>query len=431
MGPASSAPGEVQRRPRGALEGVDVEDGVEAWLHGRCRIAQGAGAVKRRAERQPVHSMASSATVGLLGTTESRRALPWRAVSDLSLAAAVLFAAMALSRFRTWHNDTFNLAFYARLVWGAGHGDLWNPLVGAPLWGLHLSLILIPLGLLGRLVSVVPLLLVVQAAAVAAAGIPIARIASRRMATRRPPTSPSSSTSSSPPSAPSPAMSSTRARWRCCRSASRSTSSISAARSQASSPSASPPSAARTSPSAPPSPASPSPCIAPTAPSASPPSSASPPGSPSTSSSVAPHYLPRTGSLQLPLHGHLGSSPTAILAQLFRHPVAATLRDCASPRGACSTSPAFSRRSRCCRCCARGGFSPRSPPSGSTSCRSFPPRRRCTRTTAPSRCPSSWCRPSTAQPGSWPSAPCRPSATASSWPPPSPSPASRRSTALG
>lgn len=106
---------------------------------------------------------------------------PWRAVSNLSLAAAVLFAAMALARFRTWHNDTFDLAFYARLVWGAGHGDLWNPLVGAPLWGLHLSLVLLPLGLLGRLASVVPLLLVVQAASVAAAGIPLARIASRRI----------------------------------------------------------------------------------------------------------------------------------------------------------------------------------------------------------------------------------------------------------
>ncbi len=106
---------------------------------------------------------------------------PWRAISNLSLAAAVLFGAMALTRFRTWHNDTFDLAFYTRIVWGAGHGDLYNPLVGAPLWGLHLSIILIPLGLLGRLASVVPLLLVVQAAAVAAAGIPLARIASRRI----------------------------------------------------------------------------------------------------------------------------------------------------------------------------------------------------------------------------------------------------------
>lgn len=106
---------------------------------------------------------------------------PWRAISNLSLAAAVLFGAMALTRFRTWHNETFDLAFYTRLVWGAGHGDLWNPLVNAPLWGLHLSLVLIPLGLLGRLASVVPLLLVVQAASVAAAGIPLARIASRRI----------------------------------------------------------------------------------------------------------------------------------------------------------------------------------------------------------------------------------------------------------
>ncbi len=106
---------------------------------------------------------------------------PWAWISNISLAATVLFAALALSRYRTWHNETFDLAFYARMVWGAGHWDLANPLVNAPLWGLHLSLVLLPLGVLSRFVHVVPLILVVQAVCVGAAGIPLARLAFRRI----------------------------------------------------------------------------------------------------------------------------------------------------------------------------------------------------------------------------------------------------------
>lgn len=106
---------------------------------------------------------------------------PWPWVSNLCLGAAVLFAAMALARYRTWHNPTFDLAFYARIVWGIGHLDFYNPLVGTDLWGLHLSLILLPLGLIGRFVPIVPMMLILQAASVAGAGIPLARIAARRV----------------------------------------------------------------------------------------------------------------------------------------------------------------------------------------------------------------------------------------------------------
>lgn len=106
---------------------------------------------------------------------------PWAWVSNIALGATVLFASMALARFRTYHNETFDLAFYARMVWGAGHWDLANPMVGAPLWGLHLSLVIFPLGLLGRFVPLIPLLLITQAGCVAAAGIPLARLAFRRV----------------------------------------------------------------------------------------------------------------------------------------------------------------------------------------------------------------------------------------------------------
>ncbi len=106
---------------------------------------------------------------------------PWAWISNVALGAAVLFSALALARYRTYHNETFDTAFYARMVWGAGHWDLANPLVGAPLWGLHLSLVLLPLGLVARVVPVVPLLLTTQAVCVAAAGVPLARLAHRRI----------------------------------------------------------------------------------------------------------------------------------------------------------------------------------------------------------------------------------------------------------
>lgn len=114
-----------------------------------------------------------------LRSTDDR--FPWAWISNLCLGATVLFASLALGRYRTYHNETFDLAFYARMVWGAGHWDLANPLVGASLWGLHLSLVLLPLGLLSRVVPVIPLLLIVQAACVASAGIPLARLAHRRI----------------------------------------------------------------------------------------------------------------------------------------------------------------------------------------------------------------------------------------------------------
>ena len=106
---------------------------------------------------------------------------PWMSISNAALAMAALLGAMALTRWRSYHNETFDLAFYARLVWGAGHWDLFNPLVNTDLWGLHFSLVLLPLGLLGRWLPVVPMMLVVQAACVSAAAIPLARIAWRRV----------------------------------------------------------------------------------------------------------------------------------------------------------------------------------------------------------------------------------------------------------
>lgn len=102
-------------------------------------------------------------------------------MSNLALTAAVIFSAMALCRYHTFHNETFDLAFYARTVWGLGHLDLWNPLVGADARGLHLSPALLPLALASRFTPTVSLLLLTQAACVCGAAIPLARIAARRI----------------------------------------------------------------------------------------------------------------------------------------------------------------------------------------------------------------------------------------------------------
>lgn len=112
--------------------------------------------------------------------TDSR--FPFARISNLALLAAAAFAFLALRRFATFHNETFDLAFYARMVWGLGRGDLYHPITNSYFWGLHASPILFPLGLFARWfrLPVVPLLLVLQAAAVAAAGIPLARLAARR-----------------------------------------------------------------------------------------------------------------------------------------------------------------------------------------------------------------------------------------------------------
>lgn len=93
------------------------------------------------------------------------------------------FWALALRRFATFHNETFDLAFYARWVWGLAHGDRYQPLTNSDIRGLHASPILALLGWLARLVPTVELLLFVQALCVALALVPLARLAARRLRT--------------------------------------------------------------------------------------------------------------------------------------------------------------------------------------------------------------------------------------------------------
>lgn len=69
---------------------------------------------------------------------------------------------------------------YARMAWGYAHFNLWDPFVSAWFWGVHLSPIMLPLGLLGALFDVVPVLLTAQALAVSLCAWPLAKMASQR-----------------------------------------------------------------------------------------------------------------------------------------------------------------------------------------------------------------------------------------------------------
>src|SRR3977135_4188011 len=86
-------------------------------------------------------------------------------VLALIVVHASLTAWLALARYTSVHNHTFDLALYARMAWGLAHNQAWDPIVGGSFLGGHLPLVLAPLGWLGRLVPLVPLLLITQSCA--------------------------------------------------------------------------------------------------------------------------------------------------------------------------------------------------------------------------------------------------------------------------
>lgn len=69
---------------------------------------------------------------------------------------------MGYLRYRSVHNQTFDLAFYARMAHGLARGDFYDPIMGAHVLGLHASPVLVPLGWLGMLFGTVPVLLLAQ-----------------------------------------------------------------------------------------------------------------------------------------------------------------------------------------------------------------------------------------------------------------------------
>lgn len=104
-----------------------------------------------------------------------------RVVLGLALSAAALFFALSMLRWTTYHDTTFDLAIYARMCWGETNGSAWEPIVDAPVYGLHLVWIFEVLGWIAVLVGTVPTLLVTQSLAVGLAAIPLSRIGARHL----------------------------------------------------------------------------------------------------------------------------------------------------------------------------------------------------------------------------------------------------------
>jgi len=98
----------------------------------------------------------------------------------VSAAFSVLMGIQGISRYVTYHNQTYDLAMYARQAWGLAHGMYWDPIVNAHFLGTHASFVLWPLGMLGELFGVVPVLLVAQVMAFGLATLPLAQLAARR-----------------------------------------------------------------------------------------------------------------------------------------------------------------------------------------------------------------------------------------------------------
>lgn len=104
-----------------------------------------------------------------------------RLVVALAVAQGAVFATLGLARYATFHNETFDLAFYTRIAWGLARNEFWEPMVNAHVYGLHLSPILVPLGALGALFDTASVLVVTQALALALAALPMARIGERHL----------------------------------------------------------------------------------------------------------------------------------------------------------------------------------------------------------------------------------------------------------
>lgn len=88
---------------------------------------------------------------------------------------------LAWQRYATFHNRTFDLAFYSRIAWGLPRGKLYDSIVGGHVLGLHLSVVLLPLGALGAVLGNVRVLLFAQALAYGLTLWPLARIGERRL----------------------------------------------------------------------------------------------------------------------------------------------------------------------------------------------------------------------------------------------------------
>jgi len=106
---------------------------------------------------------------------------PRRATLGVLALSAALYAGQALARYGAFHQHTFDLALYSRMAWGLAQGNFWDPILGAHVFGLHLSPVLLPIGVVGRWLDPARVLIVSQACMLALAGWPLARVGARRL----------------------------------------------------------------------------------------------------------------------------------------------------------------------------------------------------------------------------------------------------------
>jgi len=95
--------------------------------------------------------------------------------------SAVVYGGLGLARYASFHNQTFDLALYARMAWGLSRGNFWDPVLGAHVLGLHLSPVFALLGVVGRAGDPAVVLIVAQALFLALAGWPLVRVGARRL----------------------------------------------------------------------------------------------------------------------------------------------------------------------------------------------------------------------------------------------------------
>ncbi len=124
---------------------------------------------------------ANEALTRFAGDVNARLSLAHaRVISGLLITVVALcWACFAIARFRTFHNVTFDLAFYTRMAWGLSRWDFWDPVLQTNVMGLHLSPVLGVLGFLGHVAPLPEALLTVQAFALAGAAWPIGKLAEK------------------------------------------------------------------------------------------------------------------------------------------------------------------------------------------------------------------------------------------------------------
>lgn len=92
-----------------------------------------------------------------------------------------LFLALSVLQYETGHSRSFDLALYARSLWGIAYGEPINSLRDQHVLALHGHWILYPLAPLARVVPTTHLLLTLQTLALAAGAVVTYRVAVRRL----------------------------------------------------------------------------------------------------------------------------------------------------------------------------------------------------------------------------------------------------------